>query len=226
MVASLQSQGLSRGPSLADQAYEALKRQIIEGVIAGNAVVSENELSRQLAISRSPLREAIRKLQDEMLLEESGPRGIRVPPISTKFVRDLYNLRRALEVEAARLADFPDSETMRRAWQRHDEVRVALCAGDSSLFTARDFEFHDLYIRACGNDLLITHIERLRGPVARVHAFANPLVDHIEVSASEHEKILRALDSKSRSELCRAVEAHVDGVAKRLAQYIAEAGTA
>ena len=222
MTTPLEGEALSRGPSLAEQAYETLKQQIIDGSIVANTVISENVLSRQLAISRSPLREAIRRLQDEKLLDPSGPRGVRVPSITAKFVRDLYNLRRALDVEAARLVEFPDEQTLLKARGRFDDVTAALSEGDTKPFTDADFEFHDLYIRACGNDLLIEHIERLRGPVQRVHAFAKPLFSHVKTSAEEHLDVLNALESKNRRKLCATVEAHIAGVAERLTKYIEE----
>lgn len=220
MAIPISDGAIRRGPSLAEQAYDTLARMIISGSIAPGAVLSENDLARQLAISRSPLREAIRRLQDERMLDESGPRGFSVPPITTEFVTDLYQVRRALEGEAARLARGIPASELRRARQQMREIAIELDKGNGSPFTESDFDFHNLFIGHSGNPMLVQLIQRLRGPIQRVRVFANPLIDHIHDSFHEHEVMLSAMEDGDSHALQVSTLAHIDGIASRLLQHI------
>lgn len=211
---------LQRGPSLAEQAYAAIQDLIITGALTSESILSENDLSRRLSISRSPLREAIRRLQDEGMLNESGPRGFSVPPITTEFVAQVYQVRRALEGEAALLArDIPSSAIaeVRTTMQR---VLVDISNGHSDSFAAADAAFHNLYISRCNNPMLLHLIERLQGPLARVRVFANPLHAHLRESVREHITALDAMEQGSPEDVQHAVIAHINGITGRLLRHI------
>jgi DNA-binding GntR family transcriptional regulator len=212
---------LQRGPSLAEQAYDAIQDLIVSGTITPETILSENDLARQLSVSRSPLREAIRRLQDEGMLNESGPRGFSVPPITSEFVTQIYQVRRALEAEAAFLArDIPPAAIARvRALMEKVRSELATDAPHHS-FSEADFAFHDLYIERCGNPMLIHLIERLHGPLARVRVFADPLHEHLRASIDEHMVALDAMEARSPELLRDAVVQHIDGIAARLLRHI------
>lgn len=215
------SGALQRGPSLAEQAYFAIQDLIISGAITPETVLSENDLSRQLSISRSPLREAIRRLQDEGMLNQSGPRGFTVPPITSEFVTNLYQVRRALEGEAAGLAhDIPQSEVT-RVRSLMEQLSRDLEAGRPHNFSEVDAEFHNLYIGRCGNPMLLHLIERLHGPLSRVRVFASPLHQHLQASVQEHFHALDAMETRDPDLLRSAVVDHIDGIANRLLRHIA-----
>lgn len=215
---------LQRGPSLAEQAYIAIQNLIVTEVFTPDTVLSENDLSRQLSISRSPLREAIRRLQDEGMLNTSGPRGFSVPPITTEFVAQLYHVRRALEGEAAYLARDIPSEEIIQIRQTMQEVAADIAAGRTDSFAAADAALHNLYIDRCDNPMLLHLIGRLRGPLARVRVFANPLHAHLLASTEEHLAVLDAAETGEPEALQSAVVRHIDGISERLVDHIAKSG--
>ena len=92
----------TRGAST-QHAYEELRRQILQGELAPGATFSQVQLSDQLGVSRTPLREAVRLLQMEGLLRAEPRRRVRVSPLSTEDFEDLYAIRIALESLAVRL---------------------------------------------------------------------------------------------------------------------------
>jgi DNA-binding GntR family transcriptional regulator len=205
-----------RAPSLAEQAYESLKGWIVAGDLPPATPLSENDLARRFSTSRSPLREAIRRLQDEGLLEPSGPRGFSVPPLSVQLVRDVYGVRRALETAAAETAtDIPRAElaAMRR---RMPGLVDAIRRGDLAPFNETDFAFHELFIAHCGNRLLIQQLQRLRGNIRRIINYAGEFQEHTEVSCEEHLAILAAMEAGDTGELRRTVDVHVRGVTERI----------
>jgi DNA-binding GntR family transcriptional regulator len=204
-----------RAPSLADQTYEALKGWIVNGDLEPQTTLSENDLARRFAISRSPLREAIRQLQDEGLLEPSGPRGFSVPPLNVDLVRQVYGVRIALETEAAAHAHVPPNE-LDDMTARLELIDAAIRAGDLAPFNASDFAFHDLFIQHSGNALLIKHIHRLRGNVQRIINFAGAFPSHTESSFAEHLVIFDAMKRDDQKALTESVRTHIGNVTKRV----------
>jgi DNA-binding GntR family transcriptional regulator len=208
-----------RAPSLAEQAYDTLRRLIIRGDLNAGMTLSENEFAKKFSISRSPLREAIRSLQEEGLLDASGPRGFRVPPITADLVRQVYGVRLALESAAAANAVVPEAE-IAATREKMATIRQDLDRGVTQSFTDSDFEFHDLFIHNCGNDMLIKHIRRLRNNIARIITYADQFTEHIEMSYAEHVQILDALESGDHERSRQAVQAHVTNVTSRVMSQI------
>lgn len=209
-----------RAPSLAEQAYEALREWIVAGDLAPAVPLSENDLARRFAISRSPLREAIRRLQDEELLEPSGPRGFSVPPLSVQLVRDVYGVRRALETAAAEAATEIPAGEITAMRSRLTEQAAAIGRGDLAPFTEGDFDFHDLFVAHCGNRMLIGHLHRLRGNIRRIMTYAGQFPGHTEASLREHEIILAAIEAGDGLVMRAAVDAHLRGVTERLVETL------
>ncbi len=210
---------LRRAPSLAEQAYDTLRRLIIRGDLNAGMTLSENEFAKRFSISRSPLREAIRRLQEEGLLDASGPRGFRVPPITTELVRQVYGVRLALEAAAAEEAVVP-AEEIAAARAKLALIRADLDNGDTRSFTESDFEFHDVFISNCGNPLLIKQIARLRNNIARIVTYADQFTEHIEMSYAEHVEILDALTTGDHQSARKAVASHVGNVTNRVITQI------
>ena len=204
-----------RAPSLAEQAYDTLRRLIIRGDLTAGMTLSENEFAKKFSISRSPLREAIRRLQEEGLLDASGPRGFRVPPLTADLVRQVYGVRLALESAAAYSAVVSAAE-ISETRARMATIRSDLDRGVTQTFTDSDFAFHDLFITNCGNDMLIKHIGRLRNSVARIITFADRFTEHIELSYAEHVDIVDALADQDHDRARTAVQTHVGNVTARL----------
>jgi GntR family transcriptional regulator, rspAB operon transcriptional repressor len=205
-----------RAPSLAEQTYDALKQWIIDGSLEPSTVLSENDLARRFSISRSPLREAIRRLQDEGLLDASGPRGFSVPALSVDLVAQVYGVRRALETAAAETATNIPAAAVRAMRVRMEVIGDALRHGDVRPFNEADFEFHDLWLRNCGNPLLITHLLRLRGHIQRIINFAGQFQEHTELAFTEHCVALEAMEAGDSVALRSAVDAHISAVTERL----------
>ena len=205
-----------RSPSLADQAYEALRDWIVDGTLVPGRDLSETDLSRRFAISRTPLREAVQRLQEEGLLNASGPRGFSVPLLDTTLVAEVYGVRRALEVAAAFTARSIPREELTAMRARMTDIGRAIDNGNLAPFNESDFEFHDLFVRHCGNGLLIRHIDRLRGNVQRIINFAGQFQEHTEASFNEHMIILGALEAGDTRRTSRAVDDHITNVTHRL----------
>ena len=106
-------QPLDPQPALIDRAYEQLVEAIADGTLAPGQRIRQEELGRALGVSRQPISHALQLLKQQKLVEENGRRGLIVAEIDAARVRELYQVRSALDALAARLA------AERVAAQRH-----------------------------------------------------------------------------------------------------------
>lgn len=210
-------QRLSRSTSLAEKAYDEVKSSIISGAMRSDERYAEAALARTLGISRTPLREALRRLQEEGFIEPRGLRGFTVVPVTQQSVRELYDVRCALETLAALRAarTIPADDVVAMA-ERYADIGRALDAGDPQPFHDSEFEFHDLFVQNCGNAWLIRSIERLRDQLDRVGHLTHRLFEHSKQSFAEHCEILDTMATRDPDELERAVRQHITGVAVRI----------
>jgi DNA-binding GntR family transcriptional regulator len=148
---------LSTGPTLADQAYHALREDIIEGRLQPGERITERQLAERLGVSPTPVREALGRLEHEHLIERSGTRRIQVAQPSHKRLFELTLIEAALRGVAARLAaeNATTSEiaAMRRLYERFTDVSLA---PERALALTR--ELHASIDRASHNETLISMI--------------------------------------------------------------------
>jgi DNA-binding GntR family transcriptional regulator len=190
--------------TLRTQVEEHLRTSIMEGYFKGGERLREQELCDQLKISRPTLREALRTLEAERLIEMEPHRGPTVVRITEKAARDLYALRELLEgyavYEFARLADDAAIEELHRmVASLHAE---AAHGNKSGLLTAKS-KFYDVLLEGCGNELIQDMLPNLlsRINLLRATSFAHP--DRLPESLAEIDLLferIRARDSNGARE--------------------------
>lgn len=162
----LNKQATSDGPPLSQQAYEYVHSKLLDGALAPGSRVSENEIARELGVSRTPVREAIRRLRSEGVLYQVPRSGTFVAEVDRKQLADAYEVRIALEgVAAAKAARNMSAETLRELQDCCDRMRSAARrfrdSGEPILsgpllheFATADMQFHLVLLRAADNRLL------------------------------------------------------------------------
>ena len=191
-----------------DRAYSTLREEILEGVLAPGAVLGEVEQSARLGISRTPLREAVSRLVADGLAEPSAGRGVMVTAVSLSEARQLFDLRIALEVLAARRAaeraaepssgSAPDSLTPRETFsalaERFENSIPALSTGtDPTQYYTLTSQLDTALDAASGNSYLAEHLRGLRLHLARLRRLARNSPARLAASAQEHAAIARAV---------------------------------
>jgi DNA-binding GntR family transcriptional regulator len=197
--------------SLTDQIYEYLSSSIIEGKISGGEKLIEKSLCQEFGISRSPLRECFRILESEGLLIISPRKGAYVPRLTRKDIEDTFPVRARLESLAAKLAvqnlTEKDIGTLKELIM---EMEEAIRKGDIRSFYLLNDDFHHVYVKASGNQVLEKTLRNLgKGTWLRIAFlyFQSPL--RFDVSNKKHKEIVEAFIKKDAA-VERLVEEHIE----------------
>ena len=214
-------------PSLVEAAYRALKTAIRENVYPPGHQAAEPEIAEQLGMSRTPVHEAIIRLQEEGLVQVLPRRGVLICPISADDIREIYDVMIAVEgVAAARLAELPKP----RAEAITDELEqataameLALASDDLPAWAAADERFHQLLTDRCGNRRLARIAGTVMDQAHRSRLYTLRLRPKPLESATEHKAItdaLRRADPHSAEAAARAHRSKArDALLPLLEQY-------
>lgn len=139
--------------SLVERTYREIKRRILDNFYPPNLRVLEQDLAQQLGVSRTPVREALIRLQNEGLVEVQPRRGMRVMPISPDDMREIYEVLMCLESRAAeRLAERrPSAGELVPLFGAVQDMDRALAAGDLDAWAGADERFHRFLLELAGN---------------------------------------------------------------------------
>lgn len=156
-------------PLLRDTAYDRLREAIVDGTLAPGEVLHDEELCAWLGLSRTPVRDALRRLSDEGLVELAAQRYTRVAPLSVRDVHAVVPLLAAVHGLATELAVPRLSPAALEALRRANEAFAqALRAGDGTAAYRADETLHDVFVGACGNPEIATVLDRLTPRLQRV----------------------------------------------------------
>lgn len=149
--------------SVADQVAAVLRQKILTGELRAGTSLQDRPLASSLGVSRNTLREALRILSMEGLLERNLHRGVAVAQLSPSDVREIYQLRRMLEIPAVLSARQPKPELLREMRTALDEYEEAVRARDWGRAVSFDLQFHGLLIRFYDNRRLESFYEKVIG---------------------------------------------------------------
>jgi DNA-binding GntR family transcriptional regulator len=205
-------------PSKADQVHALLKEQIEAGELAPGTPLSELWLVERTGASRTPVREALRRLAADGLVDLVPRQGARVSRVSLRSVRDLFEFRSLLEPEATRQAAEAAAAdpSVRRTFSTLRAEFVRLQRRSPSPARSRDFyeaadRFDWAVISATRNEHLRRTIADLRPHTARLRNLSHVDPQRIEVSVAEHLRMCDALLAGDADGAATAAAEHLDG---------------
>jgi DNA-binding GntR family transcriptional regulator len=209
--------GTATSPPAAERAYAHVKRAVLEREYEGGTLLTEGELADEVGVSRTPVREALLRLQAEGLLRLYPKRGALVLPVSAAELDDVVEARALVESFTARKA-LAHRATLADTLGGHlDEMRTRRDAADPRGFMEADRAFHAAVVAAAGNSVLTRVYDGLRdrqlcaGVAAMRHTPA--WMDQV---VEEHTAILDALRAGDDARFTALVDAHVESVGARL----------
>ncbi len=203
--------------TLSQRAYEHLRGEILANRLAPGTELSEVALSRELAISRGPIREALSRLAAEGLITMRPRRRAEVRSLTTQELIDAYQVREALEVMAVRLAIPRITEA---DLARLDDLidQMAGHAGRRAIadFFAANVAFHETLCELSGNDKLRETHHRLEGEIGRFQDRTLALRGSLDGSLTEHRAILAAIRLRDADKAAQLTADHIRVPVQRL----------
>lgn len=195
--------------SRVDEAFGYLKATILSTKLAPGTAINELQLAAQLGISRTPVREAVRKLEQEGLVVRLPNRGVIVRELSLRTVLDIWQVREILEPTAARMAagrvDPSALDVLEAGLRRLRYVTGRL--EDYEASHALDVDLHRLVARSTGNDSLARTIETMNDRVSLVRMVSSPTRFHRSID--EHCAVVAALRAGDASAAHEAMLTHL-----------------
>ena len=197
--------------NLADRIYGRLKEDIFNFTLLPGDRFSENEIAERMDASRTPVREALYRLQREGYVDVLYRSGWQVKPFDFRFFEDIYDVRIVLELAAVKKLceqeiQSPILDDLKRIWLVSPEERLQ----DGSTVSLLDERFHEMLIEATGNreKARIHHdiTERIR-IIRRLDFTQGP---RIEATYAEHGQILRAILARRADEAQRLLRTHIE----------------
>lgn len=212
---------LPQAETLSDRTTELLRERILAGHFGMGERLVEASIARQLRISRGPVREALRQLRAEGLVREEPRRGSFVVDLTVDDIREIYDLRAAIEARAARLVitarDFGALDELREILR---QLRRAADEGDRDLFTRLDLSFHEKLCLLSGNGRLHRVFVGYASVLGLLFKFELNKIYTTQASLEdlykEHEKLFRAIESLDVRRAEEACNDHLDRARKRL----------
>ncbi|NGQ92653.1 GntR family transcriptional regulator [Rhodobacter sp. HX-7-19] len=204
--------------TLREIVLERMRGAIIAGRFPGGARLVERSLCDQLGVSRSVVREVIRVLEAEGLVESLPNRGPVVARMDWALARQVYDIRRQLEASAAEAcAGVADAGVDVALAAALEEIRAG---GEARLFAATT-RFYEVIFRAAGHEVAWEIVQRLNGRISRLRALTLAAADRAVPGPERMARIAAAIAARDGAAARRAVEAHLDEAA-RLAQRALE----
>lgn len=197
--------------TLGEKVYRALKRDIVHGVYQPGEALNEKDLARRYKGSRTPVREAAVRLQNERLLRIVPNRGYFVTQITLQVLSDIYEFRCAVECEAAQLAAFRGGspEILRKLSQ----LAAVTCRADNRQscvrFIEADTAFHGTIARLSRNQMLIQAVYEARSQMERIMFAAIDIEYYGEAPSREHREILKAIQDRDPERARQRMHEHV-----------------
>ena len=208
---------------LRDVVFNTLRRAILRGELNPGERLMEIQLANKLGVSRTPIREAIRKLELEGLVLMIPRKGAEVAEITRKNMMDVLEVRKALEELAAELA------CERIGKEQIAEMRVAakefertLKTGDVTQIAEADEKFHDILYIATNNQRLILLLNNLREQMYRLRVEHLKLKECYPQLLAEHDIIIDCVEKRNKEAAKDIVRRHIDYQAKSVGYVLEE----
>ncbi len=199
-----------RPKSLKELALEYLREKIVTGQLEMGERLSERKISEELGVSKSPIREALARLQDEGLVIIEPQKGMHVFTLSKTEVAQICDFRLAIEYAAFELALERNAknliEDMGRIVKKMIEVKEK---NDIKAYLQWDAEFHQLIFQYACNPYLHASYNQYVGKISALRTHLSQYEQHTDLSLDEHENILKAAMAKDLKSIRQLLQKHI-----------------
>lgn len=196
---------------------ESLREAIRNGVLKPGERLMEIQLAEELGVSRTPVREAIRKLELEGYVVMMPRRGTYVANMSIRDINEIFEIRTALESLSNGLAaEHITDEELEHLQRLLVVIGGYIKDGDIEKIVETDIEFHDLMYHAARNQRLVGIISNLRDQLTRFRTLSMSYPGRLEATLEEHKLIVEAIATGDKKAASKAAEKHMENSEKTL----------
>ncbi len=208
--------------SLAEDAADRIREQILAGGFSQGEHLVEAKIAEQLAISRGPVREAFKLLRAEGLLMEEPRRGTFVVSLAADDVREIYGLRAALEGRAARtLARDRNPKALERLQVLADEIDAAVTAGDPAAVSRADLAFHQGLCELSGNSRILEVFDRYVPTLRALLRLDELVLRSLSEVSLQHRPFVEAIGAGDEDAAARLLSEHSEQAGELIAGVVA-----
>ena len=202
--------------SLADQVFEHLETDILSGKYQKGESLTESKLSAELGVSRTPIREALKRLEQEHLIEES-PKGMTVVGISKKDLDDIFKIRGALEGKAAEMAAKNHTEEQLSIVREALEFQeFYLVKHDPDRIKSMDSRFHETIYKMSGSTVFYDVLVPLHKKLLKYRNASVSESSRAEASVAEHRAIYEAIAARDGELASKLTIEHLNNAYKNM----------
>ena len=195
--------------SLANQVYDAIEQNILNGVYASGEIISESKLSEELGVSRTPVREAMARLENERLIGIT-PSGTVVLGITDRDVRDMFEVKLHLEPIVSVMASQNISqEALAKLKDIIDQQEFYASKHNTERIRNLDTEFHELIYSECGSPVFQSILSPIHHKLLKYRKASLEKSDRSYHSVEEHMAIYEALKAKDRMQVEMLMLEHI-----------------
>lgn len=195
--------------SLSDQVFEHLESDILSGKYQRGEIITELQLCAELGVSRTPVREALRRLFQEHLIEET-PKGTMVLGITPKDYRDMSEIRLRIEELAIRgFVQNAGADNLKALKEAVDFQEFYLSREDVDQLKALDGRFHEIIYSGCGSMILKDTLSPLHKKIQQYRRNALRTPDRAAHSVREHREILEAIRDRDADLAAERMQQHI-----------------
>lgn len=192
--------------NLKERAYRIIKEKIISCQLPPGSILNERELVQEVGASRTPIREALHRLEKENLVLIIPQRGTFVCEITPKVINDIYQIREIIEPNLVSMVtpSIPEEVLLRF---KHEFLGLA--AYDYAVLAKRDHEFHFTIIDQVGNDCLKQLMENMYAQNERIRVLLTRLPQRMQETIEEHIAIIDGMLSRDCQRAAKAMRKHL-----------------
>ena len=206
-------QPLKHTTSRTSQAYNAIKAAILSAEMEPGSLLLEDDLAKQLKISKTPVRDALQELERDGLVKRIPYKGTYVTEIGVSDLREILEIKAVLEGLGGRLVTkFMTPEEMDKAAAILDASEAAIKAGDLSRADGYGQEFHDLIINFSHNLRLLRFLARLDDQMHRLRVQSTRTAERTQLSLHEHREVLEFIRQGDRAKVESSLRDHLRSV--------------
>ena len=208
---------------LRDVVFNTLREAILKGELKPGERLMELQLAAKLGVSRTPIREAIRMLEQEGLAVTVPRKGAEVARMTEKDMEDVLQVREALdELDVNIACEKITEEQLENLRQAMKEFEASTKSGDVKRIAQADVLFHDIIYQSTGNSKLVSMLNNLREQIYRYRVEYLKDADSYPNLMKEHEEIEHALAKRDKKKATTAMQIHVDNQAEAVKKMIRE----